>query len=894
MRHLYILFVYLSCGCAVVAQKPPVDSSVFGNWPSLSEPGLSANGNYVFFTVNNQPAGSNTLVLKDIHSSWEYSIEKGSDASFTRDSRSIILIKPPDSLVLLGLGASTIETIADVGSFKLSEGGEEQWLAYEANGPMKTLVLRNLSTGKNRNFAGITDYEFGPDGKAILIEQRQKDSGLNRLLWIDLLTDTSIDIWQGPHASNFVFDHLSHQLAFIADSASQYYSIWLFKWSEQHARLIVGGGVKGIAPDYAISSLRNFSKDGVRLFFGLKWTGLNPETAKGVSVDVWRYKDAELQSIQLRDLDPNYLFGKLSRDYEAVVDLDKHLVRQLEGENDTRLYGDRDSRYELMYHKDMGDKGTGEVNRLYSAYDLILTDTKSGERVLIAKEIGAPFLSPSGAYVVYYNRSQAAYYSYAIKTGTYRNLTKNIPATWTSATDFGLSDPETADGVIGVAGWLRKDSSVLLYDRYDIWKVDPAGRRPAENITHGFGRVHNISLRAAVPNNYIQGELEDSAILLLCAFNNKTKSNGFYSQKIATRSDPILLTMGPYIYTWQGLSSFIPLKAMDANLWLIQRMSVGESPNLFWTTNFGKFEQVTRLNPEKKYNWMTSELISWKTPDDKISQGLLYKPEDFDPKKKYPIIFYYYEKFSDQLNLYRPAEVSTDRLNVPYFVSNGYLVFIPDIHYSLGAVGQSAVNSVVSAAKYLAQKPWINAGAMGLQGHSFGGYETNYIITHSNIFAAAVSASGISDCISDYGTIAKFGGQDRASGYLMGHEGIRAPLWQRPDLYTKNSPLFSVKIVSTPVLMMSNKDDGIIDYSQGLEFYLALRQLGKKVWLLQYDGEGHDVYGDAAKDYTVRMVQFFGYYLKGLPAPRWMVKGIPASSKGIDSGFEYDNSGEKP
>jgi len=233
-------------------------------------------------------------------------------------------------------------------------------------------------------------------------------------------------------------------------------------------------------------------------------------------------------------------------------------------------------------------------------------------------------------------------------------------------------------------------------------------------------------------------------------------------------------------------------------------------------------------------------------------------------------------------------------VNVPYFVSNGYLVFLPDIIYKIGEPGQSALNAVESAARYLSRMPWVDSTRMAIQGHSFGGYETNYIVTHSHLFAAAATFAGTSDWISAYGELEFGSGLPRQSKYEIGQDRLGASLWQRPDLYVKNSPIFSADQVTTPLLIVANKEDGGVPFEQGVELYMALRRLNKKVWMLQYDGEGHSVSGKNAADYTIRLTQFFDHYLKGAAPPVWMTQGIPASLKGIKAGYELDNSGTQP
>jgi dipeptidyl aminopeptidase/acylaminoacyl peptidase len=351
--------------------------------------------------------------------------------------------------------------------------------------------------------------------------------------------------------------------------------------------------------------------------------------------------------------------------------------------------------------------------------------------------------------------------------------------------------------------------------------------------------------------------------------------------------------MGPYIYYYplqsSDIHSFLPIKAQNANMFIVQRMSATEYPNIFITNDFRNMVQLSTLQPQKNFRWMTTELIRWKMFNGMQGEGILYKPENFDHNKKYPIVFYFYEKDADGLyNFINPIR-SNGTMNIAYFVSNGYLVFDPNIYYNIGYPGESAYNSVVSAAKYLSKLPWVDSGKMGLQGISWGGYEVNYLITRTNIFAAAASSAGLSNFISAYGSLSD-NGHSLQTQFETGQGRIGANLWQKPELYIKNSPIFKADKVQTPLLIMHNKEDGAAPWSQAIEWFTALRRLNKKVWMLQYDGEGHGISQPKNQlDYSIRLGQFFDHYLKSGSEPRWLTEGVPASLKGIDLGLELSN-----
>jgi dienelactone hydrolase len=318
---------------------------------------------------------------------------------------------------------------------------------------------------------------------------------------------------------------------------------------------------------------------------------------------------------------------------------------------------------------------------------------------------------------------------------------------------------------------------------------------------------------------------------------------------------------GPYLYYYPKypLDQYKPVKARDTTLYLVQRMSDRESPNLFTTSDFKSFRRITDFSPEKSYNWMQAS---------SIKNGILYKPENFDPTKKYPLIFHYYEISSDQLYLFRKPTLSYGALDIAWYVSNGYLVFIPDIKRPKGHPGKGAL-SVIHAAKYFRKLPWV--GKMGLQGHSFGGYITNYLITHSNLFAAAQESAGPVDFISGYGAVKKHTGNVMQYLYERGQNNMGATPWQRQDLYLKNSPILRADKITTPLLILHNEEDNAVPAEQGIALFTALRRLQKPAWLLQYDGEGHMLINEQHKlDFSRRQQQFFDHYLKGKPVPDWM------------------------
>jgi dipeptidyl aminopeptidase/acylaminoacyl peptidase len=372
--------------------------------------------------------------------------------------------------------------------------------------------------------------------------------------------------------------------------------------------------------------------------------------------------------------------------------------------------------------------------------------------------------------------------------------------------------------------------------------------------------------------------------LLLSAFNNISKERGYYTLKQSGRNPLQERVMDKFDFT--GL-----LKAKDSDLMLFQKSNFNTSPDLHITSNLWKSSsKLTDINPQmNNYNWGTAELFSWTSFANVPLEGIIYKPEDFDPSKKYPVMIYFYEKHSDNLYSYITPAPSRSTINIPFFVSRGYVVFTPDIDYTVGQPGKDAYNSIVAGAEELRKFDWVDAENMAIQGQSWGGYQVAYLVTKTKMFKAAGSGAPVSNMTSAYGGIRWGTGRSRQYQYEKTQSRIGSTLSDSLDLYIKNSPVFFVKDIETPLLIMHNDKDGAVPWYQGIEMYMSMRRLGKPVWMLQYNNEDHNlIHRRNTKDLAIRLQQFFDHYLKGEPAPVWMTRGVPATDKGKTWGYDID------
>jgi dipeptidyl aminopeptidase/acylaminoacyl peptidase len=906
-RYTKTLFAALIVCFNAIAQKPAIDSTTFGKWPSIENVQISNDGKYDCYTVSDKIRNVSILYIVSNKDLTSLQIENVSSPVFTEDSHLVLFMKGKDTLGVFSVVDKKLKYIPGITSFKVQEGGDGSGYAYMQNTAEKSLIIHFERNRSEKVFKDVKDYFFSKDGKILVVQSAYGADESNRqtIIWDNLTTGMSYVIWEGINPGKFSFDDRCQQMAFIAsekETDGKRLSLCYYAEGMKQAITLIKSDTvmfnrKFVLDDQAVK----FSKDGDKLLFGVNKQQMSTiAPKKGYSgVDVWNYKDPFLQPAQ----SSNWLAGAIATQYWAVANLKTGKYVQLNNKGEEVSLGSGFEDYLLVSEQNFSTAKYHPYGEYYSSVYLVSTNNGVRKKLMVTRGFGdGPEISPDGQYASWFDYDSLNYFSYEIASGVIRKITnKGMPPFY----DQIAGRVGKKYTPLGVAGWSMERHSILLYDKFDIWEVDLKGEEPSKNVTNRYGAKHKVVFSVVVNNDrehFDQFQLDKG--LLLTGFDPLTKKNGFWLT-MGFDKDPVMLSMDDYSYdisrtTFTGLeevpNGFTPRKAKFTSRYIVQRERVDEFPNLFVTDDFKTYRPISDLHPEKLWNWLRAELVSWKMPDGKMSQGILYKPENFDFTKRYPLIFYYYQKLSNDLNDYIEPEYSNGRINVSYYVSNGYLVFEPDIYYKEGHNGEGVVNSVVSAAKFLSKLSCVDSTKMGLQGHSFGGWETNFLVTHSNIFAAACAAAGLSDEVSDYDAL--IDGASRQESYEGGTQasphGIGVTPWTYPQLYIENSPIFSVGQIVTPLLLSHGSKDQAVPFAQAVEMFQAMRRASKKVWLLEYTNAGHILNSNDAKDFTIRMKQFFDHYLKGAPAPKWMTCGVPASLKSIDSGFELDSSGRKP
>ena len=732
-----------------------------------------------------------------------------------------------------------------------------------------TLILRNLADGKDRTFADVLEYTFAKDGKTLAYAVSSRKEETNGAFAVTPQSaDAPVSLLAGAGKYlKFTWDEKQTQLAFISDkddAAAKQPKFKVYHWgrSASPASEVVSVQTAGFRPEYVVSEKGSlaFSFDGSRLFISSSPppepepdpNNAVPDEEK-VNVDLWSWKDDYIQPQQKvranADRDRSYraVWHIGEKKFVQLADTTMETVNP--SSNGLYALGTDDRAYRVSSNWDPG----------YS--DQYLVNTVDGSRKLLQKRarFGASW-SPGAKYIAYFDGKD--WNSMSIPDGKVTNLTSKLGVKFTQE-DHDTPEPAPS---YGLAGWTKDDKQVLINDHFDIWQVNADGSG-AKNLTGGIGRREKKQMRY-VRLDPDERFVEPGKTMLLSAENEETRDSGFYRVKLDGTPEKLVM---------EAKNFGAPTKAKDAETMIVSATRFDMYPDI-WTTN-GDFKDLKKMSDgdaqRAPFHWGTSELVRFKNADGVPLQGVLIKPANFDPKKKYPMLVYLYEKLSDTVNNFTTPGPGQN-INYAFYASNDYVIFVPDIVYKVGYPGKSALNCVVPGVDSIVKMGFVDEKAIGIQGHSWGGYQIAYMITQTNKFKAAAPGALVSNMFSAYNGIRWGPGIPRQFQYEHTQSRIGGTPWNSTKLFTENSPLFYVEKVQTPVLMLHNDGDDAVPWYQGIEFYLSLRRLNKEVYFFNYNGEPHGIRKrQNQKDYSRRMKEFFDHFLKGAPAPDWMQKGIP-------------------
>jgi len=571
---------------------------------------------------------------------------------------------------------------------------------------------------------------------------------------------------------------------------------------------------------------------------------------------IWHWLDKRLQSMQQvqENRDKNFSFLCIYRvKGKKFIRLADEEIRDVTAAPKHRwAIGLDNQEYELI--------GNLEGRRYRDVY---VIDLKTGARKLALKKCRWYYMpSPDGTHFLFYDDGN--FYTYEMATGKKFNITKDVPTSFINEEDdHNVIKPPISPYYYG---WAKDGVSVLLYDNWDVWNVPVHGGKGV-NLTVS-GKKDGIRYRSRYRLDPEEEGIDLSAPLYISTYGEWTKKGGV---ALVDKGKP-----GAKMLLWDD-AAFSIRKAEKADVYLYTRQTYKDYPDYYVTdSSLKKGSRITEAFPQQKeFLWSSgSILLDYESDKDDKLQAALFLPANYEKGKSYPTIVYIYEKVSQGLNRYYTP--SARGFNKSVYTSNGYAVLMPDIVYKVNDPGMSSVWCVLPAIKAAVETGVVDKERIGIHGHSWGGYQSSFLVTQTDIFRACVTGAPLTNMISMYSSIYWNSGSANQPIFESSQGRFEGGYWDNIEAYTRNSPVYFAENVKTPLIILHNDKDGAVDWNQGIEYFNTLRRLGKSVVMLQYKGENHGLRKpENQRDYTIRMRQFFDHHLKGKPAPDWLKEGVP-------------------
>ena len=914
--------------------KPLEDINDILSWQTIMSPVMSNNGRW--FAYRLAPAeGDGEVFIKETKGDKEYHYHVGEgprggsgEIAFTEDAqwaaftvyptrseaKKLRTQKKPthNTISLLNLSSGEKIDFEKVRRFLFS-GENPSWIAfhkYPPEGQAKeqekwkgsNLILYELATKKELNIGNVSEFAFNKSGQ-----------------WLAWIIDAHGQSGNGTQIRN-----MNTGVIFPLDTDKAEYS--RLTWTEEGDGLTVLRGKEDEDFEDKLYSIVGFTKftstsptkviydpqedtsfpekmtispnrtpvwteDFSTLIFGIHEVEIKPENKKDASKDeekdsgtetapaeeekapvkpkkkpktpidqedlpevvIWHWKDKRMQSQQQvqesRDKNFNYLASYVINTKTFVRLADDTIRTVTQASKNLWAIGYDNREYELTANLE---------GRRYQ--DVYVINMKTGERKLALKKFRWSVVpSPDGTHFLFYNDGH--YHTYEMATGKTFNISQDVPTSFINTED----DHNVIDPPINPIGWIKDGVSVLLYDNWDIWNV-PAHGGQGVNLTVN-GKKDGIRYRSRYRLDPDEEGIDLTQPVYLGPYGEWTKKAGIGR---IDKGKP-----GVKMLLWED-AMFSLRKAKKADVYFYTMQTYKDYPNYYVTdADMKNGNIITDANLQQKdFLWSSgSRLIDYKSAKGDKLQAALFLPANYEEGKSYPTIVYIYEKVSQGLNRYYTPTASG--FNKSVYTSRGYAVLMPDIVYKINDPGMSSVWCVVPAVEAAIASGVVDRDRVGIHGHSWGGYQSSFLVTQTDLFSAVVTGAPLTNMISMYSSIYWNSGSANQPIFESSQGRFYGGYWDNLEAYARNSPVYFAQNVETPMIILHNDKDGAVDWNQGIEYFNTLRRLGKPVIMLQYVGENHGVRKPPnQKDYTIRMREFFDHHLLGKPAPEWITEGV--------------------
>ncbi|MSO49248.1 MAG: S9 family peptidase [Acidobacteria bacterium] len=758
-----------------------------------------------------------------------------------------------------------------------------------------TLLVRDLKTGTTTTFGNVSEYTWQPSDighllAMVISAEGQAGNGIhlyNPATSVLKALDASVADYSGLTWRNDSADlvALKSRTNEKYDGPTQAVLAWTSLGQSNEKVLTLDPTAGALPMSKRLVTFRRPSwlevgaNDGAMILLGVAdWTPRPPApegsrggrgaaaTPEKADVDVWHWNDTTVMSAQKLSV-----AADRRRNLPAVWNLATGQLVVVGKTFDEQITPIRGTRLAVVseFTPYLMDRSIGRP-----ASDVQLVDLTTGTRTpLKTRATSSPQVSPTGKYAIYSEGGH--YWTINLTTKAVTNITKGAK---TSFVDVDSDSTAPEKPMFGVAGWTKDDASVVLNDAFNLWNVSPDGQTATRLTSGAASQVRHRFLRVDAVGFGAPSEPVDLESGFLSLFGTRTKKSGY--GRFPSGADGAVTQL-----VWLDKSVTGLAKAEKADVFSYTVQGSDDSPDIFvGGADLAKATQVTTTNPFlSTYAWGRTELVTYdvqpKGQPKMTLQGSLYYPANYEPGKKYPMVVYLYEKLSDGLHQFsNPSERSY--YNGTALTQQGYFYFQPDIVFQPREPGVSVVECVTAAVKTVVDMGVVDAGKIGVMGHSWGGFDAMYLATHSKIFAAAVSGAGISNLISNYGNGHWSSGIAETDHIETGQQRMVVPLYEDLQAYIRNSAVFGISTMTTPLLLMTGDNDGTVYWHQSVELYNIARRAKKNVVMLVYNNEDHGLRVKKNQvDYHRRIGAWFAHYLKGEPAPTWITAGVPATAR---------------
>lgn len=854
----YILFL-MTCPVNAQAKKTrQLTAADYHLWSTLSAESISDYGKWVSYSLSYE-SGLDTLFVKNTSTAKTFAFPKGYGGKFVGDSWFGCLL-PNNNFHLVNLNNGKVQNFDNVQNYDFVNDSDYLILYCNGKESKTNIVIQNLKGDTVARIDNVISFTMNKKRDALgycTAEPTGNKVGLlqfGKKITKAIITQSTVKqfenvVWKSDGKSFAFVGRAVTAESFTADTVLYYVldDHKLFQYDTTTA----ANWPKDMVLNASYTSSLGISDDGERVFFMMKKND-GAAVQNNTGIQVWNAADKDLfpmrnkwnKENQSRLATWSPKTGKCTAIGDSVY-------------SSAILNGDQ--HYAIVY--DLNDNKPSwkqEADR-----DYYLFDVNTGEKTLFLKQqpgaIGNLDLSPDGKYIAYFR--DLDWWVYSIEKQTHTNTTKKTGIVFhDDSIDMAEIQP------YGLAGWSGIDGMLLIYDQFDLWQINPENGK-ADRRTNGRegNQIFRIIENA---NGYADGivakgnAMDDKTLIL----KSNTLDNSFSGYFTLDKSQKLQ----PIVYSEKRISALHKANATNCYMYLCEDFNA--PPSLIIKTATAPPKAIFQSNSQhNQYGWGTSKTIAYKNAKGLDLKGVLIYPSDYNPTKKYPMIVYIYQRQTYKLHTYNnPTLLNGSGFNASLFACQGYFILYPDIAYTVGSPGFSATDCVIAATNAAIAIAPIDRSKIGLAGHSFGGYETDFIMTQTDMFAAGIAGSAITDFVSCYLSVNP--NEKKFDGWRFEYQQLRmgTSLFEDYERYHSNSPITYASNTMKPLLSYTGIDDTQVSANQTIEFYLALRRLNKEHIMVLYPGDDHVIDKEENQiDLTKRISDWFGYYLKGGKRPAW-------------------------